>query len=186
MNWKNSGLEKFLNNAWTLAIGGVVIGGTILSIIIGDLEIEFDWTFIIKIYNATIYFITIEIPLYTLFIVLVIGILLTRYFWKQVIKRLLSKDAPDFLKYTSDSYRGYNYSWSWCIDRNKNYYICNLNVLCPKCGRKLIHNKSHNAYYAYCTEHPDDGLNGYGLPSEDDVKHHFQENVRLDKYEIKI
>ncbi len=152
---EKSRIHKFLNNLWTITIGGgiiVYIFGTIVidlynkKAILSTIVLSFNW-----IYTTIIKLLTYTVPVYM--ILLIVFVLVLIFLGLIYIKDTSNTiNSPVFINYTTDTLKGFKWSWNWHFNTYiKKWEIEDLKIHCPelKCDTKMVVYKSYPNYIKY-------------------------------------
>lgn len=128
-------LKKMIKSPW---VRNIVIGFLFLSPAVRDLFVGLPFwsTFkliVVSTWKALVFFFTIKVSMWMIFafIILLIGILFLIDFFQNK-----KRNQIDYLNYTKDFIKGWNWSWHWVKVLGK-FQINDLAPHCPKCETKL-------------------------------------------------
>lgn len=146
------------------------------------------------IWNAIVWFMTINIPLWgiLLFLMLFIAILCV---WLRVYYATHStaqpekkeEQMPQYLKYTSDTIEQVKFEWEYEKTADGKYVVRNLTIICPDCGTSL-RPYPHNYDYYKCPR-CNKTLSRYDrgrtiIKPLEDVKAVIYDNIKRNIYKI--
>ena len=135
-----SKFKKFILNPWTIAILSPIITTAIVVYFkkLNFIEsVKLIYNFIVSIFN---YKISIWIIVFSLAIIIFI------FYCYMKITNISEEKEPEWLKYTHDTYKKWNFKWTYEKNYGK-YNIENIQPICS-CGCNLIHkDRLNNTYY---------------------------------------
>jgi len=157
---------KFKKNVWFVGIGCSIIASLLYSIGQNYLSIPF----LNKILGSSF---QIEIKIWHIFLLILILFIL-----RFILNKIFSKSL-EFLSFRDDIWRDINWKWEWKINKNKQYEISNLNMLCPNCKDGIftvasMYSSEYNC--VICNHHIP--IRNFKKPSHSQIKDEIFNEVR--------
>ena len=100
------------------------------------------------VWNAIVWFMTIDIPIWGI-LIFVVGLILILYIANIIYNATHSQSGYeqqtlDWLNYTSDTFDGFQYEWKYTGIDHEQCSIRDITVLCPNCGTSLLPTNRYN------------------------------------------
>lgn len=133
-------MKKFFKHPWVVGIGTAAVGGVISSLIVdfvnGDSIFSAIGTFFSFLARIVVEFFNLQIKVWCLLVfgivVVIMLIILSKY-----LDRKQENEKPSFLDYTSDSFWGICWEWTYEKQYDGKYMLDEVYPLCPKCKMAL-------------------------------------------------